>query len=181
MTEPISNPLAIELPTGDVLVVGETTLQVFRAKARRFDAIKLPSVRSPAAQLMLDGRVLLIGGLNAAVVGAESIAAVTRLIVFDPSAMTFKEVGQLQTARFQAAVARLGSNIFIAGGMGDSHMDGGLLVSIEAVSTDTWESRLIGSMTEARFHHSITESHGRLVIVGSPTRNANTTVEIINS
>ena len=67
---------------------------------------------SHAAVLLDDGRVLLVGGLD-----AETLAATASLEVFDPRTLTFEDVGSLAMARWQPAAAKICSGqVLVTGG-----------------------------------------------------------------
>jgi hypothetical protein len=67
-----------------------------------------------AAVVLNDGRVLVIGGMD-----AQRLQATASLELFDPRAGTFSEIGSLEVARFQPAAARLcDGSILVTGGSG---------------------------------------------------------------
>ena len=84
---------------------------------------------SHAAVLLDDGRVLLVGGLD-----AETLTATTSLEVFDPHTLTFEAVGSLGVPRWQpAAVKTCLGQVLVTGGTGETAP----MVSIELVTLRT--------------------------------------------
>ena len=69
-----------------------------------------------AAVLLDDGRVLLVGGLD-----AETLTATSSLEVFDPRTLTFQEAGSLAVARWQPAAARICTGeVLVTGGTSET-------------------------------------------------------------
>lgn len=106
---------ATRLADGRVLLIGHG------APAQLYDpetdtATSLGPMATPryshAAVLLDDGRVLLVGGMD-----AETLAATASLEVFDPRTLTFEDAGSLAMARWQPAAAKICSGqILVTGG-----------------------------------------------------------------
>lgn len=185
MSEPKVNATALSLPTGDVVVVGGHTIETFSIKAGAFlSPIPIQGAVDPAAVALPDGRVLLVGGLDSTAAsqprkGDTGIPASQDITLFDPATSTFRRVGQMSTARYEAGAVLIDNNrVLVTGGMRDSHEDAGLIDSAETIDIATWATAMVGPMHEARFYHVSVLSGGRIAVIGSPTSNPHTSVDV---
>jgi hypothetical protein len=117
-----------------------------------------PRSRHTAA-LLGSGRVLVVGGSEAALVDAE---------VFDPATGTFAVAGPLDEPRADPAAAALdgGARVLVVGG--ERPCDGcGALATAEVFDEAMGEFALAGAMSTARVGHAAaTLADGRVLVVG---------------
>jgi hypothetical protein len=127
--QPFDRGTATRLGDGRVLLVGHgAPPQLYDPESDSVTTVG-PMVTprySHAAVLLDDGRVLLVGGLD-----AETLAATASLEVFDPRSLAFEDVGALAVARWQpAAVKTCTGQVLVTGGTSGTAP----LVSTEVVS-----------------------------------------------
>lgn len=174
LTDPLplatSHSASVQLPDGDVLVVGGGTGATYAvAGSMRYDAASatwmtvqpLPfASRLPAAVTLADGRVLVAGGL-----GADPMGGFTRVdaAIFDPQTNGWTTVAPMSTARFGHTLTLLADGtVLAAGGSG-----GGYLDSAERYDpvADTWTA--VASMPSPHSEHTATRlADGSVVVIG---------------
>ena len=110
---------ATRLGDGRVLLIGHgAPAQLYDPET---DTVTIPAPMvtpryAHAAVLLDDGRVLLVGGLD-----AETLTATSSLEVFDPRTLTFQEAGSLAVARWQPAAARICTGeVLVTGGTSET-------------------------------------------------------------
>ncbi len=160
------SPQAVLLPSGSVLVAGDGTAQILAVRDSAFrmlsDRTDLPEV--PA--LLPDGRVLLTGGIDHALAltlptpppnSDRSVPATKAAVVLDPKSDAMTVVGTMHDARMlHEAVALPDGRVLIAGGVPDSHFDGGTLASAEMFDPRTATFSTTGPMARGRVWFTLT-------------------------
>ena len=97
---------------------------------------------SHTANLLPDGRVLVVGGY-----GAEK-DPVNTAEIFDPAGGTWTDAGTLKEARADHTATALGNgNIVVAGGLGEF-----TLAEMFDIAAGTWSEA--GNTSLARYHHT---------------------------
>ena len=90
---------------------GTASVQEYLAPERRWAPVPdMPKAVGYAAAVVLNGKLLVIGGLNR---GRETLSAVFE---YDPGAGSWKELPSLLTARYRPAVCVLGGEVVVLGG-----------------------------------------------------------------
>jgi hypothetical protein len=115
---------------------------------------------SHTATLLLDGRVLMVGG--------EGDGAASSAELYDPATGKFTKTGSLHQGRDdQTATLLKDGRVLIAGGMGWVGNSWSELASAELYDPATGEFSLTGSMTDSRVFHTATLLRdGRVLIAG---------------
>ncbi len=125
------------------------------------------------ATLLADGKVLVVAG----VVNVSSGGFFNSAELFDPATNTWSATGSLAVARgFHSATLLANGKVLVAGGMGANPPSPAphRLASAELYdpATNTWST--VGSLAEARAHHSATLlSNGKVLVAGGSSNNAN--------
>ena len=184
-----STPRALLLKDGSVLVTGDGTAQALDAPTNTFRTIgnrdDLPEV--PA--LLPDGKVLLTGGIDHELARTlptpvpnsdRSVPATNQAVVLNPSSGAITEVGAMREVRMlHQAVALPDGRILLAGGVHDSHFDGGALATAEIFDPTTATFSPTGPMARGRVWFTLTlMSDGNLLAVGSGTDPPGVTAEV---
>ena len=79
----------------------------------------LPSPRTQASALVLDGQLLVLGGRSSGQAGAKVFADILR---WEPSTASFTEAGRLPYAVADAATAAIGCTGYLVGGEGPARL-----------------------------------------------------------
>ncbi|MGE0601646.1 MAG: Kelch repeat-containing protein [Dehalococcoidia bacterium] len=184
-----STPRALLLKDGSVLVTGDGTAQVLDITTNTFRAIgdrdDLPEV--PA--LLPDGRVLLTGGIDHELERTlptpppnsdRSVPATNEAVILDPATGTVTRISGMGEARMlHQAVTLPDGGILLAGGVPDSHFDGGALATAEIYDPTTSTFTPTGPMARGRVWFTLTRlNNGDILAVGSGTDPPGVTAEV---
>ena len=114
------------------------------------------------ATLLLDGRVLIVGGTDA------YAHALTSAELYDPTTGTFSSTGPLGGPRgFHTATRLLDGRVLIVGGTSDSWVGAQVLASAEIYDPATETFTATGSMSTKRASHTATLlGDGRVLLIG---------------
>ncbi len=131
------------------------------------DPPTLPRV-NPTTTLLLDGRVLVIGGYGGPY--QYSSSAIASAEVWDPETATFQETGSLAAARVGHTATVLPDGcVLVVGGAGPEG---------EAAGAELWDPHTnlfapAGTLENARFGHAATLLHdGRVMVAGGVDQSA---------
>ncbi len=125
------------------------------------------------ATLLASGNVLVAAG----VVNVSSGGFFSGAELFDPATSTWRAAASVAVARgFHTATLLANGKVLVAGGLGVNPMSAApqRLASAELYdpATNTWS--VVGSLTEARAHHSATLlANGKVLVAGGSSNNAN--------
>ena len=125
------------------------------------------------ATLLASGKVLVVAG----VVNVSSGGFFNSAELFDPANNTWSVAGSLAVARgFHTATLLANGKVLVTGGLGVNPMSAApqRLASAELYdpATNTWSA--VGSLAEARAHHSATLlANGKVLVAGGSSNNAN--------
>ena len=144
-------------------VVGAAGGQSITTKGTFGSPIKMVSPRSlHTANLLINGQVLLAGGVGA---GGESASTLASAEIFDPRKRSFTPTSPMSTPRLGAASVRLrDGRVFVAGGEDETKKS---VSSVELYDPKRGLWRYTGSMFVDRVNPSATLlSNGKVLIVG---------------
>ncbi|MCC6387433.1 MAG: hypothetical protein IT302_08630 [Dehalococcoidia bacterium] len=163
-----ASPQAVLLPGGSILVAGNGTVQVLDTDTNSFamlsDRTDLPEV----PVLLSDGKALLTGGIDHERLRAlptpppnsgsdRSVPATDAAMILDLATGVLTLVGPMQDARMlHEALLLTDGRVLIAGGVPDSHFDGGTLASAEIFDPETNTFSMTGPMTRGRVWFTLT-------------------------
>ena len=160
------------LESGDVLITGGAdhdspggvaSAEVFHPATMTFEAVgPMHFARvSHTATLLLDGRVLIVGGRG------NEVNAIAE--IYDPKTRHFSDTGSLTTARYKHTAGRLSDGrVLIAGGSDERDWTGNL-GSTEIYDPKTGKFSSGSALNEARFklpEDAVQLSSGRLLVAG---------------
>lgn len=160
------------LEDGDVLITGGAdhdspggvaSAEVFHPATMTFEAVgSMHFARiSHTATLLLDGRVLIVGGRG------DKVNAIAE--IYDPRTRQFSDTGSLTIARYKHTAGRLADGrVLIAGGSDERDWSGNL-GSTEIYDPKTGKFSSGSALNEARFklpEDAVQLSSGRLLIAG---------------
>jgi hypothetical protein len=183
------SPEAVLLPNGSVLVAGDGTAQIYDPTNNSFAMVDggtdLPDV--PLA--LSDGRVLLTGGIDHELARTlpapptnsdRSVPATKTSVILDPASGALTPVGPMHDARMlHETVLLADGRVLIAGGVPDSHFDGGALASAEIFDPRTATFSTTGSMARGRVWFTLTLLRdGDVLAVGSGSDPPGVTAEV---
>ena len=117
------------------------------------------------ATLLLDGRVLVVGGNRS---GQHPIASAE---LYDPATGTFSVTGSLTIGRgFHTATLLLDGRVLVVGGTSDGWVGSSVLASAEVFDPKTGTFTTTGSMSAKRANHTATLlADGRVLVTGGTT------------
>lgn len=160
------------LDDGDVLITGGAdhdspggvaSAELFQPATMTFEAVaSMHFARvSHTATLLLDGRVLIVGGRG------NEVNAIAE--IYDPKTRHFSDTGSLTTARYKHTAGRLADGrVLIAGGSDERDWTGSL-GSTEIYDPKTGKFSSGSALNEARFklpEDAVRLSSGRLLVAG---------------
>ena len=137
-----------------------------RASAAVPSFVKTGSMAKPrlyhTATLLLDGRVLIVGG-------SDDRSALATAELYDPKTGRFTNTGSLLHARQRHTATLLADGrVLIAGGIGTKGPPSGFLTSAELYDPATGLFKATGPMLHARFSHTATLlPNGRVLMAGA--------------
>ena len=156
---------AITLSSGNVLLVGERSIELFdptAGKLRQLSASS-PYLDGGTATLLVDGTVLIVGGG----VDGPPRAEAYRL---DPANGRYASTGSLSGVRRKhAAVRLLDSRVLVVGGSDARDRNGGKMKSMEVYDPSTGEFTRVGETHDARYKivdAAVRLSDGRVLLAG---------------
>ena len=164
------------LADGRVLISGFGPLELYEPDSGTFRLLDLETPGDlPTATLLLEGRVLLLGGNDLAQFtpgqpnGHGGGPATARAVTFDPRTEELHDAGVISQVRSShQAVLLEDGRVLVTGGAQDVHHDEPLLTSAELwdPATETFEPT--DSMDERRFGHTLTLlSDGSVLTIGT--------------
>ena len=166
---------ATRLQNGDVLIAGGlfsacsscagenlASAEVFDHTTGKFRQVSSMFTQrtNHTATLLLNGKVLIIGGVNRS--GALSSAE-----LYDPATETFSLTGEMTVARvFHTSTLLPDGKVLVSGGQ--------ILASVETYDPATGVFTSTGSMTESRYAHTATlRQDGRIFLAGGANDDEN--------
>ena len=120
----------------------------------------------PTANLLLDGRVLVAGGIGSAAI------AVSSADLYDPTSRTFSATGSMSFPRDAAASARLlDGRIFVVGGEDNTAT---AIAAVELYNPATGAWTLTSNMSTPRVNSTATLlDNGKVLVVGGYSIDSN--------
>lgn len=123
----------------------------------------LPTARQELATAVLDGRIYVVGGMDAAG------TALARVDVFDPEANSWSVAAPLPEPRHHLGLAAAQGRIYAIGGVSSTFPSFSTTSSVFAYdpASDTWTDR--SPMPIARRSHIAVELAGKIYVIGGHT------------